>query len=287
MSFGSLKRLPVRAMGRVAPDALRFLAHHNRIGRGRWPMLEVLISDPKCRNWLASLENPTRTRHKFTIFTMPGDLTSDWIKLHGQHEVGIEAFILSHLRPGAAFLDVGANIGYFSLLAAVVGKSPVFAFEPQASVAELLERSVEHNGIGDRVRVVRGALSDSSSTMRMTACPGNSGHSRIVTPGAADAQTYNVPVVAFDDWYRENPIGPVCACKIDTEGADYRVLRGMGELLERDRPAVVVEVIDEHLREYASAAADLLELMRKAGYTEVTRRYWVLGDQNRYFERPR
>lgn len=283
----SPSKLAVRALGRLAPSALRFLAHRSTINRGRWPMLSALRDDPRCRAWLASLENPTKTRRGFRIYTLAGDLTSDWIKLHGQHEAGTERFILDHLKPGTALLDVGANVGYFSLLAATVGRARAVAFEPQRPVADLLQRSAGHNRVEGLVRVERLALSDAPATMRMTSCPGNTGRSRLVGSDCAGAEPYPVSVVALDDWLRDNPVGPVSVCKIDTEGAELRVLLGMARLLDREGPAVVVEVIDEHLAGFGASGRNVCETLKGHGYADVTRRYAPRGDPNRYFERMR
>jgi FkbM family methyltransferase len=250
-------------------------------------MLCALREDARCRAWLASLENPTRTRRGFGIFTIPGDLTSDWIKLHGQHEAGTERFILDHLRPGTTLLDVGANVGYFSLLAATAGRGRAVAFEPQRPVADLLARSASHNRVEGLVRVERLALSDSPATMRMTSCPGNTGHSRLADAGCRGVEPYPVTVVALDDWLRGNPVGPVSVCKVDTEGAELRVLLGMEQLLERDGPAMAVEVIDEHLAGFGASAERVVELMARHAYLDVSGRYALAGDPNRYFERAR
>jgi len=274
-------------MGRAAPSALRFLAHHSPVQRGRWPMLRALREDAACRAWLASLENPTRTRRGFRLFTLPGDLTSDWIKLHGQHEPGTEAFVLDHLRPGTCFVDVGANVGYFSLLAASRGDARVVAFEPQRGIAELLRRSADYNRLGGRLRVEPLALSDAPAVMRMTSCPGNTGHARLAGAGRDALQPDPVPVVALDDWLAGNPVGPVSVCKIDTEGAELQVLQGMARLLERDGPALAVEVIDEHLAEFGASGPRIREFLGGRGYADVSRRYAPRGDPNRYFVRER
>lgn len=274
-------------MGRVAPSALRLLAHHSTINRGRWPMLSALREDARCRAWLASLENPAKTRRGFRIFTIAGDLTSDWIKLYGQHEAGTESFILDHLRPGTTLLDVGANIGYFSLLAATAGRARAVAFEPQRPVADLLQRSAAHNGIEGLVRVERLALADRPATMRMTSCPGNTGHSRLAGADCAAVEPYPVSVVALDDWLRDNPVGPVSVCKIDTEGAELRVLLGMAQLLDREGPAIAVEVIDEHLAGFGASGQGVRELLRSHAYADVSEGYALPGDRNRYFERTR
>ncbi len=277
-----IKKLAVRALWRLSPSALRFLAQRNPFDRGRLEMLRALDESPGCRGWLASLENPTRTRRGFGIFTVPGDLTSDWIKLHGQHETGTERFILEHLSPGSTFLDIGSNIGYFSLLASVTGRANVVAFEPQRPIADLLLRSVAHNHIQELVRVECLALSDSPGTMRMTSCPGNTGHSRLASEGDESAQPYPVQVAVLDDWLEGNPAAPVSVCKIDTEGSEYRVLRGMTRLLDRDCPAVVVEVIDDFLAAFGASGSEVMRLLESRGYADVTGDYSVEGDNNRY-----
>ena len=283
MNIAALKRLPIRAMGRIAPNALRYLAHRNPIARGRWPMFDAILADPKCRDWLASLENPTRTRRGFRLYTLPGDFTSDWIKLHGQHETGTERFIMDHLIPGCVFLDIGANIGYFSILAALAGGSTVIAFEPQWQIADLLRLSVAHNRAGEQIRVECIALSDTPGTMRMTSCPGNTGHAQLVQADGAGLQSPPVKVVVLDDWLRAHPVGRVSVCKIDTEGAEARVLRGMAELLKRDHPAIVIEVIDEFLGEYGSSSAEILRMLAGQGYRDVSSQYTFHSDRNRYF----
>jgi FkbM family methyltransferase len=250
-------------------------------------MLAALAGDARCRAWLAGLENPTRTRRGFRIFTVPGDLTSDWIKLHGQHESSTERFILRHLQPGSALLDVGANIGYFSLLAAVTGGARAVSFEPQLPVAELLQRSAAYNRVAERVRVERLALSNAPGTMALTSCPGNTGHSRLAVAGESIVEPYPVSVVVLDDWLDGNPVGPVSVCKIDTEGAELRILQGMSRLLARDGPAVVVEVIEEALAHFGGSASEVLELLRGHGYADVSDRYAHPGDRNRYFVRGR
>jgi FkbM family methyltransferase len=278
----SIKKLAVRILGRISPASLRFLARKYPFERGRWPALSALMDDEKGRAWLASLENPTTTRHGFEIFTLTGDLTSDWIKLFGQHEVATEKFILDHLSRGGSFLDIGANIGYFSLLAAHAG-SRVVAFEPQPRIAGLLRNSVTHNRFGDLVRVEELALSDRAATMKMTSCPGNTGHSQLVGQVEEGGLPSMVSVLPLDSWLEGNPVGPVSVCKIDTEGAELQVLAGMARLLERDRPSIVMECIDDFLNEYGGSGPKVSALLGDLGYEDVSGRYATHRDRNRYF----
>jgi FkbM family methyltransferase len=282
MGQNSIQRRAVRQLGRVAPSVLRFLAHRNRINDWRWPLLEELMADPKGRQWLASLENPTKTRNGFKIFTLPNDLTSDFIKLHGLHEPGTEQFVLDHLKPASTFLDVGANIGYFSMVAAITGKSKVVAFEPQQPLAELLHRSVAYNQVASLVKVEQLALSNSPATMSITSCPGNSGHAQLTTSAGDGVQPYSVSVVVFDEWMKSNPIARVSVCKIDTEGAELQVLNGMMKMLERDRPAIVIEIIDAFLAKFGASEPAVWDFLRGLGYRDISKRYTSRGDSNRY-----
>jgi FkbM family methyltransferase len=270
--------------GRAAPSTLRYLASRTSMERFRWKILSALTEDAACRGWLASLENPTRTRGDFSIFTIPDDITSDCIKLFGQHETGTERFVLDHLSPGGTFLDIGANIGYFSLLAASNGSS-VVAFEPQAWVADLLRKSAAHNGLGGLIRVEPIALSNESTVLKMTSCPGNTGHSQLAAPNDAGVQSFDVAVMPFDTWVEENPVGKISVCKIDTEGAELQVLQGMKKTLERDVPAVVIEVIGEYLSEFGASEGEVLAAMEALGYKDVSERYLADEDRNRYFVR--
>jgi FkbM family methyltransferase len=272
-----------RWLGRWTPSLLRALAFRNPTERGRWDILLAITGAPEGRAWLRGLENPSRTRHGFRIHTLSDDLTSDWIKVHGQHEVPTERFILDHLKGDSTFLDIGANIGYFSLLAAWTGRADAIAFEPQRVLAQLLARSAQANRFRREIRVENLALSDAPATMRMTSCPGNTGHAQLVSSEAAQGES--VAVVVLDEWLRGRSLLPVSVCKIDTEGAEYRVLRGMAQLLERDRPALVIELIEDHLAAFGSSRAEVRAWLAAHGYRDVTPQYVIPGDPNGYFLR--
>ena len=283
MGQNSIKRGAARLLANLAPSVLRFLARRTPIERYQWPLLAELTAAPKGRRWLESRETPTRTRKGFRIFTLPNDLTSDFIKLHGKHESGTERFVLDHLEPGATFLDVGANIGYYSLLAASAGGSKVVAFEPQKPLADLLRQSIDINNLGQLVRVEQLALSNEAATMRIRSCPGNSGHAQLTANNDDGVEPYTVSVVAFDGWSQSQPIGRTSVCKIDTEGAELNVLKGMARMLARDRPALVVELVDAFLTTFGASESEVRTLVRGFGYRDVSSRYATPGDNNGYF----
>lgn len=162
-------------------------------------------------------------------------------------------YLRRHLRPGCVFADVGANHGYFTILAAgLVGeRGLVFAFEPNPPVYERLDTHVRLNAFDHRVVLVEQALWDSSgeATFFVSQWSENNGISTL-TPGATNLadgglspnRTIRVRTETFDHWLAKNGIERVDLVKIDAEGAEAHVVRGMsGALQARRIDAVVCE----------------------------------------------
>jgi FkbM family methyltransferase len=164
-------------------------------------------------------------------------------------------YLRRSLRPGCVFADVGANHGYFTILAAgLVGeRGLVIAFEPNPPVHERLETHVRLNGFDHRVVLVRQALWDRSGeqTFFVSQWPENNGISTL-TPGASNLasgglspeRTIRVRTETFDNWLAKNGIERVDLVKIDAEGAEAHVVRGMSGALQAGRiDAVVCETV--------------------------------------------
>jgi FkbM family methyltransferase len=167
------------------------------------------------------------------------------------YEPKTTAYLHQYLRPGGVFADVGANHGYFTILAAgLVGeRGLVFAFEPNPPVYERLDTHVHLNGFDHRVVLVREALWDSSGeeTFFVSQWSENSGISTL-TPGRSNladgglspARTIRVRTETFDHWLSKNGIEHVDLVKIDAEGAEAHVVRGMSDALRAGRIDAVV-----------------------------------------------
>jgi FkbM family methyltransferase len=192
--------------------------------------------------------------------------------LEGDYEPEERAWLLEQARPGDVVLDVGANIGYFTvLLAAHVGSTGrVLAYEPYPSNADLIERSVKENGQDGIVTLRRVAVGESEGELELAFVPEeratNSGGAFLLSPGAVPPRghrTTRVPVVALD---QEEMPGRVALIKIDVEGAEPLALRGARRLLLRDRPKVLAEVNANALRRAGVAPDDPITFMAELGY---------------------
>jgi FkbM family methyltransferase len=171
---------------------------------------------------------------------------------HVPYEPETTAALLDLLEPGGTFFDIGANAGYFTVLAALrVGpKGRVYAFEPNPTVRQQLRRHVEINEIADRVTIGDVALADrdEDGVRFFVSCwPENDGISSL-TPSpetvargglSADA-TIQVRVRTFDTWMVAEKIGRIDLMKIDVEGAELQTLKGMENTFSANRPTRII-----------------------------------------------
>jgi FkbM family methyltransferase len=175
--------------------------------------------------------------------------------LHGDAEPAIQNILSKTLKPGMVFYDLGANIGFFSLLAArLVGAAgQVFSFEPDPEVAGRLRGNISRNGFLN-AKVVEAGVWSASGNVNFVAADLSSpdrGVGRFVAGEAAAAGT-PTRCVALDDFIRGAPRPNVIKC--DVEGAEIEVFRGAEKLIKAHRPLILCEIHsdanDKFLREY-------------------------------------
>jgi len=158
-------------------------------------------------------------------------------------------------HPGAVALDVGANVGAYTLLLGqwVRPGGRVFAFEPAPEAYGGLTAHVRLNGLGDGVTCVRAAVSSSTGTATLTV-DGLSGANRL----DASATGERVETVTLDDFCRREGVRP-SFIKIDVEGAELDVLRGARETIREGGAglALFVEMHPTIWREMGITAADV------------------------------
>jgi FkbM family methyltransferase len=172
------------------------------------------------------------------------------------------------LRDGGVVIDVGANIGFYSLAAALdVGiAGRVLAFEPNAGAAARLRENVAINGLNN-VTVVQAAAGARDGTITFHLAT-DSEASSLYAAGDDVATTVTVPIVTLDQYLAGAGIGQVDVLKLDAEGAEIDVLAGARLLLSRpDAPSVIVEANPVTLRAAGRSTADLRGLLLELGYT--------------------
>jgi FkbM family methyltransferase len=187
---------------------------------------------------------------------------------YGAHWTTYEPHLVACLkricRPGSAVFDIGANIGYHSLLLSqlVGSEGRVYAFEPNSENCRLILLGAAHNDINNIV-LLPVALSDARGWSYFTTHIGSNGG--LLRQDAALLRQHGtiVPTLTLD----EMSLPPVETIKIDVEGAEYKALKGGERLLARDRPAIVCEFsvqMVEHISDVR--AADFLGWIASMDY---------------------
>jgi FkbM family methyltransferase len=202
----------------------------------------------------------------------PEDMVSRVILESGEWEPGSWKLMAEHLAPGGTFVDVGAQIGYYSLKAGpVVGASGhVIAVEPNPETISKLRGNIAASG-ASMIAVAPVACSDSEAMLDLFAAPeANTGETSLSKANASQtgavAQAYRVRARPLDDIVREAGLSRVDVIKIDVEGAEYLVLKGGQQTLDRFHPMVLVEVVERQLRAMGTSSAELTALLSAHGY---------------------
>jgi FkbM family methyltransferase len=156
-------------------------------------------------------------------------IITPWVVSTGCWEAGDTALFQELLRPGMTFVDIGAHVGYFSLLAApLVGETGrVLAFEPHPENFELLQANVRNRSLTN-VSCYPWAVGAANGRASLYLAVDNSGDHRI-EPAEEERTRIEVPLVALDSVPEITP--PLQAVKIDIQGAEEAAVRGMERLL--------------------------------------------------------
>jgi len=171
------------------------------------------------------------------------------------------------LRPGDTFVDIGANIGYFSLIAGkIVGaKGQVHAFEPVPSTVEKLRHNVAINKFTN-IMIHDYALSDKEGSVRINQLlEHNPGMNSMRADVSGTGRFWDIPSKPLDRVLAGSD--PIKLVKIDVEGAEMLVLNGFRKHLTAiDAPAILCEVTGSYLRSLGSSPEELFNFMNELGY---------------------
>lgn len=195
--------------------------------------------------------------HLFATRGMSG-ATGNWYC--GLHEAAEMSFVLHALRPTDLFVDVGANIGSYTILASGAAGARTIAVEPIPATFRNLLRNVRLNGLDDIVRCEQLGLSDTRGTLRFTDHLDTVNH--IIAdddPGVGIA----VPVTTLDELTGADVPAVV---KIDVEGYELSVLRGGQRILGDERLLAVILETNGSGARYGVHDSELLGIMSDYGF---------------------
>jgi FkbM family methyltransferase len=204
----------------------------------RFDALSQQVSEASKRSYVQADLDALLVSGEFDLLvpTVEAGLLSYFLR-HGFEaiEPGVRAILRARLRAGAAVADVGANLGLHALtMAHAVGPGGrVVCVEPVPHIASALKRTLRLNGFGDRCEVICAAATDSAGEAILH-CSSHSPMSSLF-PISEESASIKVPTIALDDRFAKDQ--RVDLVKIDVEGAEPLVYRGMSRIL-RENPEI-------------------------------------------------
>lgn len=194
-----------------------------------------------------------------------------WLLFVKDFEISEREFHKAFLRPGDLYIDAGANIGLFTLIASHrVGRTgKVFAFEPIASTFKCLLQNISLNRFTN-ISAHQLALSDEIGQAEMTvSLDGFDGRNSLATPtGGEKFSKETVALSTLDYFVADNQLtGKITMIKIDVEGWENHVLEGAkNTLAAADAPLLHIEFTEEALRNANSSSNELYQVVKQLGY---------------------
>jgi FkbM family methyltransferase len=164
------------------------------------------------------------------------------------------------LRPGEVFFDIGANAGMVTLeTRAVLGDSiSIFSFEPQPTLAESLRRSLAINGYAN-VKVTECLLGDEEGSAELY-LTSHAIHASMI-PREGHFQKISLPIHRIDSLVESGQCATPDLVKVDTEGAEQKIFRGMAGTIRRAAPSLIFEA-DENMARFGYSGDDLIDYLR-------------------------
>lgn len=195
----------------------------------------------------------------------------------GTYEQDLQQAIREFVEPGSVVYDIGANIGYITmLLADAVGiDGQVYAFEALPMNLQRLRENLRINKVDERVIVIPGAVADRSGFLPFLIGPSNGMGKLEGSAGRAlveDSKSIGVPSFSLDDLVYEENHTPPNVIKIDIEGGEVMAIKGMVRLLTEIKPVILMEL---HGTESAKTTWDTLSSLgyaicrMQSGYPRV------------------
>lgn len=201
------------------------------------------------------------------IYVRPDEHIQEQLFWYGQFEENIANLIGNMVQEYTVFVDLGANIGYFTLLAAKkCSRGKVISFEPIGQLYEQLLRNIHENKLTN-VMPVQAAVGDArGNSIMYISGEHNMGMSSLRAPENYSGRTESVKLERLEEWWAESNLPKPDIIKIDVEGSELSALKGMIALLNQHKPSIIIELNPATLSYFNLHTSDILNFLTKLDY---------------------
>ncbi len=188
------------------------------------------------------------------------------LSINGVYEPEETRIVMEHVKPGDVVLDIGANIGYYTLILADLAgpNGKVYAFEPDPESFRLLGKNIHENNY-ENVELVPKAVSDQNREINLYRDRFNNLDHRIFAQ-SGECEVVKIEAIRLDDYFPRD-FGPICFIKMDIQGAEGYAIEGMRKLLDSSKSVkIVTEFWPEGLNASGYGAKNYLDELEKMGF---------------------
>lgn len=190
------------------------------------------------------------------------------ILANGSYESLLERSILGLSEVSKKFLDIGANMGFYAIGAALVNKNiEVIAFEPNPEIRNSLNENIRLNNVEQNIQILEFALSNFSGNANFSvpAFTGSGGGSLMnLHPEEGSPSEFSVSVERLDNLSAKTYGADLV--KIDVEGAEFQLIQGAIQTLKATHPTIVIELLRKWMNPFGSTPQDVIDLLSDLGY---------------------
>lgn len=237
-----------------------------------WSLVHRLYKIPTMRSVLTPLVNKLKPNsvlvegHKVFIDKWDATLSQELL-LSGKWEEYETELFKKHIMPGDIVVDIGAHIGYYTLIAAkLVGNTgKVYAFEPDTKNFQLLKKNVMQNGYRNVV-LVNEAVTDKNGTARLFLNSENTGDHRIFDTGGA-RKSLVIRTTTLDNFFagKEKKVDFI---KMDIQGSEANAFQGGTHIINDSKQIkIITEFQPAYINMSGRSAGEYLRLLRKSKFT--------------------
>jgi len=226
---------------------------------------------------IVSSQNFLHTRLGFDLLVDPNDYVSTLLIKNGVYEAPETDLVTRILRAGDTCIDAGCHVGYYScLFAKLVGeKGRVFSFDANPHSCRSTRRNLDLSGFFF-ADVIHTALTDAKGTRAFHISSDDQTGLSSLGPIPSGKETISVSSLPLEEFLNERQIGSIRLLKLDVEGAEEIVVRGLGRFLaDHVIDYILIECFDERLQLLETSTEKVAAILKSAGYTP-----WEYGIEN-------
>jgi len=208
-----------------------------------------------------------RLNRRFYMLLNPTEHIQQQLFWYGYYEKELADLLKRIVKPNDVFIDIGANIGYFSLfVASNFPSAKIIAFEPVTGLYQELNNNVALNNM-ENITTVNIAVGEINEEKELfVSAANNLGMSSFQQPENYSGNKEKVKVVTLGDWFKTSGLSKINIIKLDIEGSELAALRGMKEIIKERKPILIIEMNPATLSLFNLKTSDISNYLKEYNF---------------------